>query len=120
MKILSILNVSNRDNIGCDSGVIFHSLLFQECARRGHMVHVAAPFDTAIAGTQHVFHEPGTSKYDVRFRFEWDKYWELIEQTDPDVVFCHQVEQCASIRALLVTMGLSQRVRLVTYYHYLP
>ena len=120
MKILSILNVSNRENIGSDSGVIFHKLLFPECIREGHEIVVASPFEAEIDGAVNVFHEPGKSKYDVRFRFDWDRNKELIELTRPDIIFCHQIEQCANLRALLITLGLSDKVKLVTYYHYLP
>ena len=120
MKILSILNVSNRENIGSDSGVIFHKLLFSECIKKGHEVIVASPFEVEIEGVRNVFHESGKSKYDVRFRFDWDKNKELIESTQPDIIFCHQIEQCANFRALLVTLGLSEKIKLVTYYHYLP
>lgn len=120
MKILSILNVSNRDNIGSDSGVIFHSLLFSELQKHGYNITVAAPFDIKIKNIEYAYFEPGKNKYDVRFRFNWDDYRKLIEKINPDIIFCHQVEQCASIRALLVTLGLSDKIRLVTYYHYLP
>ncbi len=120
MKILSILNVSNRENIGSDSGVIFHSLLFPECKKRGYEIIIAAPFEVNVGGTKYVFHESGKNKYDVRFRFEWDAYKSLIENTNPDIIFCHQAEQCANIRALLVALGLSQKIKLITYYHYLP
>lgn len=120
MKILSILNVSNRENIGSDSGVIFHSLLFPECQKRGYEITIAAPFEIKIEGAKHVFLEPGKNKYDVRFRFDWDTYRKLIEESKPDIIFCHQVEQCANIRALLVALDLSEKIKLVTYYHYLP
>jgi len=120
MKILSILNVSNREDAGSDSGVIFHSLLFPECQRCGYEITVAAPFKIKIEGAKYIFLEPGKNKYDVRFRFDWDIYRKLIEETRPDIIFCHQVEQCAHVRALLVTLGLSEKIKLVTYYHYLP
>lgn len=120
MKILSILNVSNRDNIGSDSGVIFHKLLFEECIRRGHEAVIASPLDIRIKGAMHIPFESGRSKYDVRFRFEWDKYTEIIYTSQPDVIFCHQIEHCAALRALLTTHGLDDKIKLVTYYHYLP
>lgn len=120
MKILSILNVSNRENLGSDSGVIFHSIFFPECIKRGHEVVVAAPFGVNIRGINCIHHEPGKNKYDVRFRFEWDSIKHLIETTKPDIIFCHQIEQCSNIRALLVTLGLTDKVMLITYYHYIP
>ena len=120
MKILSILNVSNRENTGSDSGVIFQRLLFTECIKDGHEVVVASPFEVEIENVQNVFYEPGRSKYDVRFRFDWDKNRELIESINPDIILCNQIEQCANFRALLVTLGLSTQIKLATYYHYLP
>jgi glycosyltransferase involved in cell wall biosynthesis len=120
MRILTLLNISNRQNLGSDSGFIFHSSLFPVCVGRGHEVLVAAPFEIWIDGAEWVPFESGRSKYDVRFRFDWDGYSSLIESTKPDVIFCHQIEQGVGLRALLVTLGLSEKVRLVSYYHYIP
>ncbi|MHA7773852.1 glycosyltransferase [Roseibium sp. M-1] len=120
MKILSILNVSNRENTGSDSGVIFHRLFFNEILNRGHEIVIASPFEVQVRGAQHLFFEPGKNKYDVRFRFDWDRNKEIVEALNPDVIFCHQIEQCAGWRALLVTLGMSGKTKLTTYYHYLP
>ncbi len=120
MKILSILNVSNRDNPGSDSGVIFHKIFFEELQKFVKEITIASPFEFDVKGVGFNIFEPGKNKYDVRFRFDWDKYKELIEKVKPDIIFCHQVEQCTNLRALLVSMGLNQKVKLVAYYHYLP
>jgi hypothetical protein len=74
----------------------------------------------AVESTRHVFYEPGRSKYDVRFRFDWEAYENVIEETRQDVIVCNQLEQCVSMRAILVTVGWSKRIKLLTYYHYIP
>jgi glycosyltransferase involved in cell wall biosynthesis len=118
VKILSILNVSNRERLGADSGVIFHRLLFERLARKGAECVVAAPVDLGLLNVRWAAFEPGSSKYDVRFRFDWDAASRLILAEKPDLLFVHQVEQTSHFRALLVTLRLP--TRLITYCHYWP
>jgi glycosyltransferase involved in cell wall biosynthesis len=118
MKILSMLNVSNRDRLGADSGVIFHRLLFERLAQAGLECVIAGPMDLELGNVRWTPFEPGFSKYDVRFRFDWDAAARLILAENPDLLFVNQVEQTSGFRALLVTLGL--RTRLVTYCHYWP
>jgi hypothetical protein len=120
MNILSILNVSNRENPGSDSGVIFHKILFEAISNSSLKISIASPFIFDLPSVNFIEFEPGLNKYDVRFRFDWDKYKNLLETTNPDIIFCHQVEQCSSIRALITAMGKEKQIRLITYYHYLP
>ncbi len=119
MKILSIINISNLENIGSDSGVIFHRTLFTECVKLGYEIVIASPVDLNIANTKHIKHEVGKSKYDVRFRFDWDRNKELLLKIRPDVLICHQIELTSHYRALLTTTGLNH-IKLLSYYHYLP
>ena len=116
MKILSILNVSNRERLGADSGVIFHRLLFERLARAGAECVIAAPVDLALQNVRWAAFESGSNKYDVRFRFDWDATAQLLVAEKPDVLFVNQVEQTSHFRALLVTLGLP--TRLIAYCHY--
>src|SRR5215217_3789405 len=118
MNLLSILNLSNREKPGCDSGVIFHSLLFSRLAAAGWDCAIASPIPLQVPGVRDVTFEVGSSKYDVRFRFDWDKAASLLISERPDVLFVHQIEQVSSYRSLLETIGSS--AKLVTYCHYWP
>ena len=118
MKLLSILNLSNRERPGCDSGVIFHHLLFSRVAQKGWDCVVASPVPLRIPGVRDVHFEVGDSKYDVRFRFAWEELAKLLLTELPDVLFVHQVELTSNFRALLVTLGM--KTKLVTYCHYWP
>ena len=118
MKVLSILNLSNREGWGCDSGVIFHRLLFSRLEQCGWQCKIASPVELAIPRVQDIPFEVGSSKYDVRFRFNWDAFADLVTSNKPDILFVHQVELTSSVRALLVTLNLAPK--LVTYCHYWP
>ena len=118
MRLLSIINLSNREVPGCDSGVIFHRLLFGRLSAEGWECVVASPIDLDIPGVRHVGVESGYSKYDVRFRFDWDAYAAAIRDVRPDCVFVHQCELVTNFRALLTTEGSS--ALLITYIHYWP
>jgi glycosyltransferase involved in cell wall biosynthesis len=118
VKLLSFLNVSNRERPGCDSGVIFHRLLFSRLRRASWSCTIASPLQIRIDGVDDAFFEVGRSKYDVRFRFDWDSAASLIVAQQPDIIFAHQVELTSHFRALLVTLGV--RAKLATYCHYWP
>jgi glycosyltransferase involved in cell wall biosynthesis len=118
VKLLSVLNLSNRERPGCDSGVIFHRLLFSRLPHASWSCTIASPLQMRIDGVNDVFFEVGHSKYDVRFRFDWDAAASLIRAQQPDIVFAHQVELTSHFRALLVTLGV--RAKLATYCHYWP
>jgi hypothetical protein len=118
MKILSMLNVSNRERLGADSGAIFHRLLFENLARGDIECVIASPVDLGLRNVRWARFEPGSSKYDVRFRFDWDAAARLLLAEKPELLFVNQVEQTSHFRALLVTLGLS--TRLITYCHYWP
>lgn len=118
MKILSILNVSNREKIGCDSGVIFHRLFFGELIKNGYQCAIASPIKLHIPKIKDIFNEPGKNKYDVRFRFDWDYQKKMIEQQKPDILFVNQIELVSNYRALITTLDLN--IKIATYYHYIP
>ena len=72
MKILSLLNLSNKEKVGSDSGVIFNRLFFCELVKHGSNCTIASPIKFTTPKIRNVFYDPGSSKYDVRFRFDWD------------------------------------------------
>lgn len=119
MKVLSILNLSNRDNLGTDSGVIFHRLLASHLKKLKWKLHIASPCDLKIEYANNCYLELGYDKYDVRFRFEWDRFQVLVEDISPDVILCNQSELAANVRALLVASG-NNHIKLCTYIHYIP
>ena len=118
MKLLSILNLSNRDKPGADSGVIFQQLLLTRLVKHGWDCAVASPIPLHITGVRDIFLEVGESKYDVRFRFSWDEVVRIVSAQRPDVILVNQVELTSHFRALLVTIGVN--ARLLTYCHYWP
>lgn len=118
MKLLSFLNVSNRERPGCDSGVIFHRLLFSRLPASAWSCVIASPLKTGVDRAEDIFFEAGHSKYDVRFRFDWDAAATLLQTQHPDFVFAHQVELTSHFRALLITLGSA--AKLITYCHYWP
>jgi hypothetical protein len=118
MKILSFLNLSNREKPTMDSGAILHKIFFSELVLRGWECALASPIYFNIDGVKDVYYNPGESKYDVRFRFEWNKVSEIVEGFKPDYIFVHQVELAANFRALVETLGLETKI--LTYWHYMP
>ncbi len=118
MKILSILNLSNKEKAGADSGVIFNRLFFGELVKHGFKCTIASPIKFNVPNIKNAFYEPGSSKYDVRFRFDWDFHKKLLQREKPDLVFVNQVELTSNYRALLVTTG--SHAKIATYCHYLP
>jgi glycosyltransferase involved in cell wall biosynthesis len=118
MKVLSILNLSNKEKAGADSGVIFNRLFFGELVKHGFKCTIASPIKFDVPNIKNTFYEPGSSKYDVRFRFDWDFHKKLLLKERPDLVFVNQVELTSNYRALLVTTG--NKAKIATYCHYLP
>ena len=119
MNILSFLNVSNIDNINCDSGFIFQKQLGDEIVKNGHKFTLVVPssinqensFDTYI-------YDLGLHKFQVRFSFEWNKIIEIIADTKPDIIISNQPELSANFKALISSENMD--VRLYTYVHYFP
>ncbi|WP_437926541.1 hypothetical protein WMF37_47310 [Sorangium sp. So ce291] len=122
MKILCISNISNPNDLMCDSGVIFQRVLAQEFSRMGIDYRILGADIQAfrsyeIDGATKCYANLGTTRYSARFGFDWPGVQAAVEQHDPDIIFNNQVEITAAIRSLLVTMG-RRHVRLVTYCHY--
>ena len=113
MKILSYLNVSNVDDIECDSGYIFNYTIASELSSRGVRVDIIFPSElrgriNKISSDSQHFVEMGHTKYEVRYHFSWNELKRLIELLQPDVIFLNQAELTAHMKALLVEMGLGR------------
>lgn len=116
--LLSFLNVSNPDKLGCDSGVIFHRLILGEAAVHDWRATIASPVDIQVDGARHSLFDPGSSKYEVRYRFDWQTVANILKREQPDVVLVNQIELVENIKALLITEDINCRI--ATYCHYWP
>lgn len=121
MKILSILNISNRDNIECDSGYIFQCIL-ANCFIAAGDKYIVAGSDcdnfrkaTGLKATKKYI-KLGTNKYSSRFDFDSAEMSKLILATKPDIIFNTQAELTSAIRSVLVWNKID--IPLVTYCHY--
>jgi hypothetical protein len=122
MKVLALVNVSNLDDLTCDSGVIFQRILSQEL-RKYDVDYVLLGPDVEvfknlqIEGVRIRVAGLGTTRYCSRFSFDWKGIKEVIEEENPDVIFNNQVELTAALRSVLLTEGRS-KTALVSYCHY--
>ena len=121
MKILSILNISNKDNISCDSGYIFQCILSKQFEKMGHKYVVAGANCPEFKQAKELkckkeYINLGTNKFSSRFDFNSDEIAELIRKVKPDVIFNTQIELTSAIRSVLIWNKLN--IPIVTYCHY--
>ena len=121
MRILSYLNVSNIDDIDCDSGVIVQRLLGGAVHEMGGQLIVAGPqhenFMKADLGqVEKRFIQIGIDRFSSRFSFDWNGFKSVVEESRPDLILCCQVEAAAAIRAVLLESRAN--ISLLTYCHY--
>jgi glycosyltransferase involved in cell wall biosynthesis len=122
MRVLTIINISNVDDIACDSGVIFQRVLAEKFAELGIDYAIVGPDVEAfkqlpIKGARKLYAPMGTMRYSTRFSFDWPRMQQIIEEEAPDVIFNNQVELTTALRSLLVTID-NNHARIVTYCHY--
>jgi len=122
MKILAIINVSNTDDLTCDSGVIFQRILAKEFTTYGVEYGIIGPElkafrDLDLQGVKKHYVNLGTTRYASRFSFDWNALYSIIQQEEPDLIFNNQIEITAALRSLLVTAGIPQ-LPIVSYCHY--
>jgi glycosyltransferase involved in cell wall biosynthesis len=123
MKILSIINISNPDDLECDSGVIFQKILASEFVKKKDLSYVILGPDSQafksieFSGCRKQVAKLGNTRYESRFSFDWTTVKYIIEIEKPDVIFNNQVELTSAIRSLLVTLK-NTTTRIVTYCHY--
>lgn len=121
MKILSILNISNKDDIHCDSGYIFQRILSEQFSKNGDEYIVAASDCEQFKNTKNPYINKkyiklGTNKYSSRFDFDSIEFEKLLKETTPDIIFNTQVELTSAIKSVLIWNKMD--IPIVTYCHY--
>lgn len=123
MKILSIINISNPDDLHCDSGVIFQKILAREFVKKKDISYVILGPDSQtfksmeFSGCRKQLAKLGNTRYESRFSFDWSTVKGIIEAEKPDIIFNNQAELTSAIRSLLVTLK-NTCTRIITYCHY--
>ena len=123
MRIISLLNVSNVDDLSCDSGLTFQKLILQELQKIGHEVHLILPNSNKIKSyyMENVkihYLNMGETKYKVRYYIDWDGLISILKEVEPDIILNNQIELSPSIRAIFESSHLN--IKLMSYCHYLP
>ncbi len=123
MKVLSVVNISNPDDLQCDSGVIFQKILASEFVKKKNISYVLLGPDCQsfksieFSGCRKQVAKLGNTRYASRFSFDWTTIKDIVEAEKPDVIFNNQVELTSAFRSLLVTLK-NTTTRIVTYCHY--
>lgn len=122
MKILAIANISNLDDLVCDSGIIFQRILAKEFYEQQIEYHILGPNHPQFLSYVFPYAQKhagpiGTTRFSSRFHFDWYFFEQLIGDLDPDIIFNNQVELASSIKSVLVSLGKSH-IKLITYCHY--
>lgn len=121
MRVLSVLNVSNFEDINSDSGFIFNYLLANEIVKDNNEFAIVLPY--GISGTEKfengkIFYaEMGKTKYESRFCFDYQSLKKTLLDYQPDYIFLNQCELATSIKALLISNSLNN-IKIVSYCHY--
>ncbi len=121
MKILSIANISNFDDIKSDSGYIFNYLLANEFIRDNNEFAIVLPVGLNnvenFKNCKIYYSDIGTTKYSSRFAFNWDSFANIINEYEPDLIFLNQCELTSAIKALLIS-NKNYKTKILTYCHY--
>ncbi|HSQ97459.1 MAG TPA: hypothetical protein VLL98_01940 [Rickettsiales bacterium] len=122
MKILALINISNVDDLECDSGIIFQRILSNEFLKKGIEYKIIGPnienfrkFNNFKC--EKIYTELGDDRYSSRFLFNWNSLKEIIAREKPDIIFNNQAELGSALRALLTVLKFA-KTKLVTYCHY--
>ena len=121
MKILSVANISNFDDINSDSGYIFNYLLAKEFIKDNNEFAIVLP--VGLNNIENfkdckIYHSDiGTTKYSSRFAFNWDSFSNIINEYKPDLIFINQCELTSAIKALLIS-NKNNQTKILTYCHY--
>ena len=121
MKVLSIVNITNVDDINSDSGYIFNYLLAKQFIENGFEFDVVLPNELETApefSNCSIYHmDLGTTKYEMRYSFDWKSLKAIILDSKPDYIFLNICEMTAAVRALLITCQI-ENIKIITYCHY--
>lgn len=123
ISILSLLNVSNKQDLSADSGYLTQLLIGGQLIQAGHAFALAGPFNRPLPLPAYQV-EFGDTKYAVRFGLEYINLRATIkafkeEHASLDWIWVNQPEMTASVRAILAELGLHE-TRIFVYIHYLP
>ncbi|MEM6781257.1 MAG: glycosyltransferase family 4 protein [Pseudomonadota bacterium] len=118
MRIMSLMNVTNGDRCGADSGWIFNNLIAEEFIRAGHEFIFVGPTPLKEGLGTNVPYDFGGNKYSIRFDFNLDDFIRIINEHDPDVILANQLEIVPQLRAAS-TLG-PNRAKIFGYAHYIP
>lgn len=114
------MNVSNRQNVHCDSGYIFYDILAPEFLSHGaDSFTFAGPEPLSDGRVRNVVVELGRNKYESRFSFDWRHISYIVQQEQPDILIVNQLELLPHFRGILATQG-NTTTKIVGYAHYIP
>ncbi len=123
LHVVSVLNVSNPQQLDSDSGYITQVLFGQELLRRGHQFCLVAPLGgQATVPCQYL--KLGESKYEVRFGFPYAAFRKVLKQMLAkwgriDWIWVNQPETMTAVHAVKQELGLAG-TKIFVYVHYLP
>lgn len=121
MKFLSLINISNKDDINSDSGYIFNKILGEELFNKNHDVIYILPNELKnvefFLGSKIYYANIGTTKYECRFSFDWVGLKKIIEYEKPDYILLNECELAVALKALLVTINQND-IKIISYCHY--
>lgn len=121
MKILSIINISNEQDLTCDSGFIFQRVIASELTKLGCEYHIAGSACQAFKESESTFFvkhyiSNGTNRYSSRYNFNFEEFDNLLEKVNPDIIFNCQIELTAAIKSVLEFK--KYKIPLISYCHY--
>jgi glycosyltransferase involved in cell wall biosynthesis len=124
MNILTLLNISNPNNIETDSGYIFTRTVVEDvlAIRPDWRFYLVCPAGITLDHPRVILLQlryPLT-KYQARFEFDWRGLTAVINQEGSitiDLLWVNQAEQAGSLTALVRNLQ-RRRVPVFTYFHY--
>lgn len=121
MKVLSIINISNYEDILSDSGFIFNYILASMFVKDKSEYAIVLPSQVKscekFANCKIYYSDIGTTKYESRFCFNWNNFKKIILDFEPDLIFLNQCELTAALKGLLISIK-KENIKILTYCHY--
>ena len=119
MKILSFMNVSNKEKLSTDSGYVFYNTLADALIAAGHKFTFVGPAPLKCPDAGYYDMDFGRNKYEVRFQFGMHEVAEILLEEEPDIIIANQMELIPHFHVCLERMG-NTHTRIVGYAHYIP
>ncbi|MDR1418433.1 MAG: hypothetical protein LBI80_04685 [Endomicrobium sp.] len=123
MNILTIVNISNLDDIESDSGYIFNYLLADEFVKNEKnnyfviLPKILRNKKTRFENWKIYYANIGTTKYESRYSFDWYNFKKIIKDSKPDVIFLNQCELASALKSMLLTISM-EHIKIISYCHY--